>query len=288
MTMPTQILFHRDCPDGFGSAWVAQKFIPGAELTPMAYGDPIPGGVDGEIVWMLDFCLEPEGLRELCARAANVRILDHHYTAVQNLDQVDEIVVYGSPDDMPEVMPEHWALINQSKSGVGLTCDWFGFDRSWLNNIEDRDLWRFELFGTAEISAAVTSRPYTIEAWDDIDAAPYGTLFSEGEAIVRYRNQLIEAAVEGHWWIHIPKIGLVPVAPCPYAIGSDVAGRLAEMSEDGVGAYFMVKANTVRFGLRARNGGPNVADLAAIYGGGGHPGASGFEVAREEFDAWCR
>lgn len=288
MTM-TAILYHANCPDGFGSAWVAKKFLPDAMLEPMSYEDPVPACVDGRVVWLLDFCFKPEQLRELCERAEAVRILDHHHTAVGYLAEVaDVITTYDYVTDMPAVMPEHWAWIDQSYSGVGLSQEWFGFHRRWLQNLEDRDLWRFELPYTKDVFAAVTSRPYRLEAWDEIDEMPYQELVAEGRAITRYRDQLIEAAIDGSWTVDIPGIGRIPIAPCPYAIGSDVAGSLAEhLSESGVGAYFMVKQDSVRVGLRARDGGPNVADLAKdLFGGGGHPAASGFEVSREVFESW--
>jgi hypothetical protein len=288
MTM-THILHHASCPDGHGAAWVAQKFImPGARIIPVSYGDPVPDSVDGEVVWVLDFCFEPEQLRELVDRAGAVRILDHHHTAAGHLAAVEDLFdIYTDADDMPAVLSSAWALIDQTRSGVGLVQNWFGFDRQWLNNIEDRDLWRFHLEHTADVFAAVTSHPYTIEAWDEIDATPYGELVAEGRAINRYRNQLIRDAVESAWIVNIPGIGHTPITPCPYSIGSDVAGELAQNHPGGVGGYFMMKEPTVRFGLRSRKNGPNVADLAKeLFGGGGHPAASGFEVSREEFNSW--
>lgn len=286
MTM-TAILYHGSCPDGFGSAWVAQRHVPDPVLVPMSYGDPVPPEVDGALVFVLDFCFEADQLVELCDRADRVRILDHHQTAFEHLADTDApIAVYGRFDDMPEVLPEHWAVLNQDHSGVGLTMDWFGFQREWLRCIEDRDLWRFTLPDTRDVFAAVTARPYTIENWDVIDWTTYSQLLAEGVAINLYRDQLIDAAVESAWYLDIPGLGSLPTAPCMYAIGSDVAGKLAEQTALGVGSYFVMKENSVRVGLRARNGGPNVADMAARFGGGGHPGASGFEVPWGEFASW--
>jgi hypothetical protein len=286
MTM-TAILYHSSCPDGFGSAWVAQKCLPDPVLVPMSYGDPVPDEVDDQLVFVLDFCFPPDQLVELCERADRVRILDHHYSALGYLNDTEApISVYGDFAEMPEVLPEHWAVLNQEHSGVGLTQEWFGFHRDWLDNIEDRDLWRFALPDTKDVFAAVTAMPYAIEAWDQLDAAGIADMVMSGVAINAYRDQLIDAAVDSAWHLDIPGLGSLPTAPCMYAIGSDVAGKLAEQTALGVGSYFMMKENSVRVGLRARNGGPNVADMAARFGGGGHPAASGFEVSREVFESW--
>jgi hypothetical protein len=281
------ILYHANCPDGFSAAWVAQCHLANARLHPMNYGEPVPD-IDGHVVWVLDYCFPPDQLVELCERAEAVRILDHHETAVGYLEQTEaDIQVFGSMWEMPEVTPLHWAIINQQRSGVGLTMEWFDEEFDWLLRIEDRDLWRWSLPDTADVFAAVTSREYTLGAWDELDHLGLDALRAEGAGINRYRDQIIDQCLKGRLVLDIPGVGLVAAAQCPYAVGSDVAGHFAEQSTAGIGAYFMVKEGGVRLGLRSRNGGPNVATLAKdLFGGGGHPQASGFEVSYKEFFSW--
>lgn len=285
MTM-TMILYHGNCPDGFGSAWLASKYVD-AELVPMTYEDPIPAGVDGQIVFLLDFCFRPDQLIELCERAAAVRILDHHQTGAEYLAEVEPIItVYASMNDMPEVMPRNWAWIDMKHSGVGLTQLWFDAHHWFLDRIEDRDLWNFKVSYSAEVFAAVTSMPYAIEAWDEIAATRPMDLIEQGGAIVRYRDQQIAAAVEAAWQIDLPGVGLIPIAPCAYSIGSEVAGKLAELHPSKMGAYFIPKQTSVRLGFRSRDDGPDVAELAKRWDGGGHKAAAGLEVSLEEFASW--
>lgn len=62
-----------------------------------------------------------------------------------------------------------------------------------------------------------------------------------------------------------------------YAIGSDVAGRLAEREPERFVAYFVQYGNRRKYGLRSTERGFNVAHIAETAGGGGHIHAAGFE-----------
>jgi oligoribonuclease NrnB/cAMP/cGMP phosphodiesterase (DHH superfamily) len=147
--------------------------------------------------------------------------------------------------------------------------------------VEDRDLWRFQ-YGddTRDYYAALTSRPYTFEAWDEIHAMRLDAILTEGAAINRYRDQLIAQAVETAAWQEVCGV-LMPVANCPYSYASDVAGELAKRNDQsGVAAYFYdhLAAGTRNWGLRSTPDGIDVATLAEKWGGGGHRHAAGFKT----------
>ncbi|HRE01609.1 MAG TPA: hypothetical protein PLV68_09935, partial [Ilumatobacteraceae bacterium] len=114
----------------------------------------------------------------------------------------------------------------------------------------DRDLWRFDLTGTADVFAAVTSRPYTVEAWDEMMWLPIDRLLVEGRAINRWRDQLIEGCV-ANAYEHTLFGHRVWVAAAPYAIGSDVAGILAKRNPTLFGAYYVDDGHGRKWGLRS-------------------------------------
>jgi hypothetical protein len=104
-----------------------------------------------------------------------------------------------------------------------------------------------------------------------------------GQAIIDYQHQygtkaLAEAREEmigGH---------LVPTVNLPYMNCSEYVGRLLQESPAHVpfaAGYFRRADGLWQFSLRAR---PNfkVNDLAKRFGGGGHPQAAGFQVAKLE------
>ena len=279
--MTTVIAYHKSCPDGFSSAWVLLQGYPNARLHPASYGDPIPDDIDDADLHVVDFCYEPHQLAEIMDRASTCTILDHHHTAAGWLEQSDFLVfdsVAEYADSPIEVGTAFIAVMDQKHSGVGIAMQWTNSHWSVFDRIEDRDLWRFALRDTKDVFAAVTSRPYTVEAWDGIVATPLADLVTEGRAISRYRDKLIEDTLETAFRAVIPTGHEVWCVASPYAIGSDVAGILAGRSDERWAAYFVPSAGKVRFGLRASDDGPDVAEIAAICGGGGHKQASGFEV----------
>lgn len=297
----TLIIHHDNCPDGFGSAfWLAHCLHLNGEpdqiqILGAAYGDEPPlFDAHERDVFVVDYCYPAEQLDALANEASTVTVLDHHETAhkyVENsvYEKYDSVVDLPFPDKRPRLA----AVIDESRSGIGNVVAWCDDHLPWtqgyveppqfLWNLQDRDLWRFDLEGTAEVFAAVTSRQYAIEDWRELLQMPWEAIVAEGRAIARYRERLIEQVVDT---AHIVVLGGIemPLAACPYAVGSDVAGRLAEMHPNSVAAYYIPYGATIRFGLRSRGDGPNVAELAERFGGGGHAQASGFEVATEDIN----
>lgn len=266
-TQPLCIYHHgtAGCPDGFTAAWLVARAHPdGAELYPAAYGDEPPDAT-GRQVWIVDFSFPREQLRELAARAEHVTVIDHHQTAQEQL--------LGLAMEVPNLV----TVFNEDYSGAMLT--WHVLHENapappLVQHVQDRDLWRFELKGTAEVFAAMTSCPYTLEDWDKLAATPIQQLVEEGQAIARYRARLIEQAVAGAVLVNIGD-HLVPAANAAYAIGSDVAGELARGEE--FGAYWYEHQGWRHVGLRSEPGGRDVAKVAEQYGGGGHRHAAGFK-----------
>lgn len=296
MSEKSVIIYHSSCPDGFGSAWWLGKWV-GPHIKHAAnYGEAAPVLIcEGREVYVVDFCYDEAQMSMLARSASKLTVLDHHETADKILadwgrtDAVTAALTHDMELDGKRVTA---VVIDRDHSGVGLVAQYvqarFADQEPntprFLENIEDRDLWRFNLPDTKDVFAAVTSRPYGEDAWDSMAMTPHAQLVGEGVGINRYRDQLIEqvAASTFDIWLsllpdHSEQI-LVPCASSPYAIGSDVAGRLAERSHHGVGAYCILHEENIQIGLRSRGEGPNVADIAAHYGGGGHPHAAGLRV----------
>jgi hypothetical protein len=204
------------------------------------------------------------------------------------------------------------AIIDQTHSGIGIVAQWVegkygpypdGIPQ-FLYNLEDRDLWRFKLWDTREIFAAVTSQPYTDDAWDWIAIQSQEELRLEGGAIERYRQQLIQQCVDLAYQRDfrtpmfepdfavtgggVAAVGMfeewedIWVANAPYAICSDVAGELAKRDPGRFAATFFIDEHGPKWSLRSTDTGMNVAEVAAKMQpgiGGGHTHAAGFRGA---------
>lgn len=269
------VIYHANCLDGFGAAFAAYlHFSAGkieAEYFAAKHGGE-PPECEGREVYIVDFSYKRPVLKQICARAKSVTILDHHISAQEDLDGLSE-----EHDNLSVVF-------DMEKSGAVLS--WEYFHRSppprLLLHVQDRDLWRFELSGTDEINTALMSYPFTFEFWQELMTSDESldALCREGATINRFRRQLIDqykkrtvlSSIAGHQ---------VPVVNAPHAIISELLGELAE--DYPFAAGFQDLGNKRSWSLRScRNGGEDVAKIAELFGGGGHRNAAGFSTELPE------
>ena len=294
MTKPLCI-YHGNCADGFGAAWVVRKFFKGeVDFFPGFYGKP-PPDVAGRNVIMGDFSYKRPVLDAMikgpaCSRS--MLILDHHKTAQEDLAGIR--APYGmswsrhldnvAQDTCEGIDGTPYALFDMDRSGAGLAWDFFfaGEPRPKLiDHIEDRDLWRFALPGTREVQANLFSFPYAFSAWDDlVEKAERPSGFADmlvGGVAIDRKMLMDIAELLGVATRRMVIGGVdVPVVNLPYTMASEAAGTLANDAPFAA-AYFDNATHRV-FSLRSRGDGADVSAIAKAYGGGGHKNAAGFQV----------
>jgi len=260
------IIYHRDCPDGFCAAFVAKKRYPNADLLPRAYGEPLPlTEVRDKDVLVVDFSWRTkEDNRALLEAARSFRILDHHKTAQETLAN------------------EPYATFDMNRSGATLTWDILfpNSPRPWyVNYVEDRDLWKWALPRTREISAYTMALPHTIEGWSVLDTITADKAADLGEGALAHVRHYVEKAVaqrlkgvlNGH---------SVAIVNAQYMNISEVGDVLCQHAEIGAG-FFERGDGIMQFSLRSR-GALDVSIIAKSFGGGGHKNAAGFQVPYRE------
>jgi oligoribonuclease NrnB/cAMP/cGMP phosphodiesterase (DHH superfamily) len=286
-------IYHGNCADGFGAAWVVRQALPDAEFYPGVHGQPAPAVQGGRMVILVDFSY-PRAVLQAIAEQAGVSLLviDHHKTAAHDLEksiQVRDLKHFldCQAQDQFENCPSIYKHIDMYRSGAGLTWDFFfpGTPRpKLLNHIEDQDLWRFDLPRTREIQAALFSYPYDFATWDLLMKADLRKLAEDGAAIERKHHKDIDELLKvvtrrmrigGHE---------VPVANLPYTLTSDAGHKLAQ--GEAFAACYWDTPSGRQFSLRSVEGGADVAAIAEKYKGGGHRTAAGFCVTFEQAQAF--
>lgn len=276
--MKTLCIYHANCADGFGAAWVVRQAL-GAENVEFHaghYGKPAPD-VEGRDVIIVDFSYPYELLVLLGHQARSILIIDHHKTAAEALAQLPT-----APSCFAEWAPSTLrvgTVFDMNRSGAGLTWDYFnpGQPRpALINHIEDRDLWRFKLEGTREIQANLFSYPYDFEVWDALMNTPTSQLLADGKAIERKHHKDVAELVAGSKRRMVIAGFDVPVANLPYIHSSD-AGHLMAIGEPFAACYQDTSEHRY-FSLRSHDQGLDVGEIAKRYGGGGHRNAAGFKV----------
>lgn len=263
MTRPLVIYHGPGCPDGFTAAWVAWLYFRGeADFHPAQYGQE-PPDVAGRDVYVLDFSYKRSAMLGMAGRAAKVVVLDHHKAARRELEGLSGgnlLVVF-----------------DMQKAGCRLAWEHFfpGRPVPWIvSYVEDRDIWKFYLLHSREVSAAISSYPFDFQTWQNLVTLGHDALIPDGAAILRYKDQEViriclnarEVVVGGH--------RVLAANTCLHF--SEVADRLAEGRPFGA-CWFIRPDGKRQWSLRSREGGIDVSEIARQYGGGGHECAAGFE-----------
>lgn len=263
--MSNLCIWHKDCTDGFGAAWAAHRYFRQyghtCDFHAGVYNDP-PPDVTGRHVYLVDFSYRREVILKMLETAASLTIIDHHASAIKDLRDL--------------VHPNLRLVFDVQRSGAILTWDYFFPDLRaprLLFYIQDRDLWKFELVGTREVIASLYSHEFDFDVWDTLIV---DELRREGIPILRAHNKLVAEALAAK-----PRRMLiggcdVPVVNCRKHLASDVGDVLAK-GEPFAAMYYDTPTHRI-YSLRSTVDGKNVSEIAAAYGGGGHPRASGFRI----------
>jgi len=295
-------IFHRNCLDGFGAAWAVRKAamrdrVP-VEIIDAAYGDAPPPEADiaGRHVLIVDFSYPRAALEEMARHARSVIVLDHHVTARDALVGLPEPLRYSKWErqkvgygfartlpDLPVGTLPLAAIFDMERSGAGLVWDFFfPFVKRpvLIDQIEDRDLWKFRFKTTRDVAACLASYPKDFGIWDQIaasleDRVKRDMIVTAGNAINRKLQQDIASLLATT--ARRMKIGGhdVPVANLPPMWASE-AGNILAKGEPFAATYYDRNDGKRAWSLRSSDAGLDVSEIAKMYAGGGHRNASGF------------
>lgn len=252
------ILFHANCPDGFGAAWAAWKrFGDQARYLPVKHGEAPPDMPAGAEVYIIDYAYPRQILLEL-AKTHTVKVLDHHKTAQADLAGLD------------------FAEFDMQRSGAVMAWQFFHPDTEvplLLQYVQDQDLWTWALPDSAEICTALSIYPLDFAAWDALEVE---NLRAEGKVVLRFKQQLVDRLSQKVDWLEICG-QRVPAVNTPL-FASELGNQLClKYPKAPFSACYAEHDGQRKFSLRSV-GDNDVAAIAARFGGGGHRNAAGFAV----------
>jgi len=314
---PIYVLYHGNCYDGFGAALAAWIFFRRRDVTPVCipvfYGKPPPAMEAGSVVYIVDFSYPAKLLLEMAHDKDKVIVLDHHATAQADLS-LEAFQKELNYDDQLMVQDDHIPprktnrvrnielLFDMNKSGAVLAWEFFFPDDDvplFIEYLQDRDLWKFELEHSRAVSAYLQTQPMEFALWEDLMKSMQNgmnstEIFRAGEACLRLKQQMVNTMAENARMFIFDLVGtkaailemprhynsdaeyLVPVANATVFF-SEVGERLLELHPDApFAAYYLDRADGMRqWGLRSR---PefDCSAVAKCFGGGGHKQAAGF------------
>lgn len=272
----TICLYHND-PDGCCSAAVVRKAV-GEKLAlqAMEIGELVPWDLVGqaEQVVLVDFSLPLEDMQRLDEGWSFVWI-DHHKTSLAALGE--------AMADVPGVR-------SLEEAACVLTWQTFFRDKPApraVAYVGDRDIWRNALDHTQVFNEGLYFQDFSPANWSlwerllNDDDELVGELIEVGKTLYEARMRQIKYAVsergfetvfEGHRTLAINQRG------------SGDMGEYIRQSGYAIGYCYaeVMRAGRLQTIVTLYSDQVDVSDIARKYGGGGHPGAAGFQFDRSD------
>lgn len=295
MQLPDIVLYHADCYDGFGAAWAIEqaRLKAGKEwgtikYVPAQYNKPLPPeDYRCDLLYIVDFSLPVDQLEQLSALAGKIVIIDHHKSAEENLRDIPRFEL-GTPS-MGHWLEGHDILAHFDMEQSGAVLTWKHFHKDpvpkMLEYIQDRDLWEWELRYSEQINSAISTTPFSFQAFDRLaDDLEHNSddVYSIGVAVLRYRDRLVEEICKSARMTSYTMHGSTKAIPCVAVrspvLQSEVGHYLCRHFPEAKFAiiYSDIPGDpaNVKWSLRSE-GDFDITEIARRYGGGGHRNAGG-------------
>ena len=256
------IIYHAQCNDGFGAAYAARKLLGSrAEYHACKHGIE-PPDVKGKVVAILDFSFDNATTKKMIEEAEALIVIDHHKSAMVELHDISN------------------TLFDMSRSGAMLSWNFFHPGKEapkFIQYIEDRDLWKWELPYSKEFSAAFDMVPFEYEEYCKFeDDSVFDDAIKRGSYILAYSKTVVKKVAEGAQPRKLMgKDALVVNSPHWM---SEVGSRLAPSCDVAVIWYWDHADHKTKVSLRSFHDAIDVSEIAKKFGGGGHKKASGFSL----------
>jgi uncharacterized protein len=282
------IVFHcksvnpfRPCMDGLFAAAIANMRHPEAHLIPAMYGlenAPNLNLKKSDLVYLLDLTYPAHVLESWHRQGADVAVLDHHKTAMQDLSGLSTFI---------------FTNFDMDRSGAMLAWDYFfhGDAPLIVQYVQDRDLWRKQMPDTDLINLGLASMTRPLDLQVSINLATWlirgekegpeliqsqlASLKNTGMATeVLIRDAIADASRRAQWRIvNGYEVPFVRVQGEYEKIAySDIGHRLLNLHPS---APFACVESGGGWALRSEDSRLDVSTIAKSLGGGGHRNASG-------------
>lgn len=320
-----RIFYHQvkpgiDCPDGIAAAWVAlnalrdegksdldllvrdltnwaayakPKMQINMQVTGVCYQSEIPNVEPGDRVYIVDFSFPAAILEEWADIGADVTVIDHHKTAMQDLAGLSDRVTQK---------------FDMNECGATLTWKYFHGDKpmpAFLEFVRSRDLWldcdlmADPISETLIVHEAISALKmgqkksiYTVyDLFDQLVKLPREDLLNVCRATtlpkLEAKRETVLAVAKRFEYEFFPDTHIFPHAIPTLRLAedgsedrlvSDVCSALYHQIPEA--AFIVCITSDGTYSLRSNNKGNNtdVGAIAKVMGGGGHRNAAAFKL----------
>jgi len=267
------VLYHSNCPDGFGAAYAAwEKFGGRADYIGV---DPrtLPlQPLNGRDLYILDSSYPARVLKRLRRKNRKVVVIDHHISNREDIREASE------------------SVFNIKHSAAVLSWHYFQPRRRLpllFRYLEDFDLWRFRLPFTREIAALITVFGFDFKEWRKLikeleDAKRRRALVKKGGLLLAYEKRILDRIIKNAEVVKFMNYKALAVnSPI---LESELGHALYKVMPP-LSIVWREKNGKITVSLRS-NGQVDVSKIAAKFGGGGHKAAAGFALQKGAKFPW--
>ena len=257
------VIYHADCTDGFGAAYSAWKLLGNkATYFAAAHGED-PPDVSDKTVAILDFSYKNNITKGLIEKSKDLIVIDHHKSAMIELHDISN------------------AHFDMNHSGARLAWDFFHPGKEppkFIDYIEDRDLWKWELPYSREFSAAFDMVPFEFEEFEKFeDDSVFDSAVKRGSYILAYSKTVIKKVCDKASSRSYKGQHVLVVNSSHWM--SEIGSRLSPDCDFAMIWYYDHEKKDIKVSLRSFHETVDVSEVAKNFGGGGHKKAAGFTLS---------
>jgi len=257
------VIYHADCTDGFGAAYSAWKLLGNrAEYHACKHGTK-PPDVKDKTVAILDFSFSNSITKSMIELASDLIVIDHHKSAMVELHDISN------------------THFNMTKSGAMLSWEFFHPGKEspkFIQYIQDRDLWKWELPYSKEFAAAFDMVPFEFEEFEKFeDDSVFDDAVKRGSYILAYSKTVIKKICEKASHRKYSGMDVLVVNSSHWM--SEIGSRLSSDCDFAVIWYYDHEDKMIKVSLRSFHDKIDVSEIAKAFDGGGHRKAAGFQIS---------
>lgn len=273
--MANKVFYHNDA-DGRCAGAIVYRELEQCEMYEMDYTKkfPMDNITRDDIVYMVDFCLEPfEDMLLLRSKCRELVWIDHHVSVMKQHEKYSNIHIAGVRDTSVSACYLTWQYFHPNKV-IPLSVAY----------ISDRDIWKFQ-YGddTRNFYGGLECIDYLPESyiWDDLFSDELtNKLIHDGKTVNKYRKQVYRELVRS--------FGFITEFEGHKCLACNQGKASSELFESYIGDYeimmpFVYEGVSKLWRVSLYSKSVDVSAIAEKYKGGGHKYAAGFECLELPF-----
>lgn len=262
------VLYHAHCVDGFCGAWVAhKKFGDGASYIPIKRGELLPLGLDGKVVYVIDFSFSREDIALAESLTKRLVMIDHHHSSKEEIESAKE------------------HLYNEEFSGGYLAYQYFFPDKEvplFVKYISEQDTFLQRIEGHEKYTPIIYVREMTFANFDELEIlfeTKEGRVHLEAlsKVVLECERNVLRPILDSVHFVVVEGVTMPAVnATLPMHERSLALHSIYEKYPP-VALMYRYDDGVWKCSLRS-NGEFDCIAIAEKFGGGGHKGSAGFAV----------